>query len=249
MDESLSQLLDDNIVMTQAMSFSPYKKPFEDRIMKWDAQLTLVSEILDAWLAVQRSWMYLEPIFSSPDIMEQLPLEGKRFSTVDRTWRKVLDATQRTPHVLKACASQKLLESFHESNKLLDSVQKGLANYLETKRLAFARFFFLSNDELLQILSQTKDPLAVQPHLRKCFEAINKLAFADDLEISAMASMEGEVMPFDKPMFPKVCYNGLLAVPLCCNSQVENTRAVSPYGQPVFEHWQESAGQRRILAW
>jgi hypothetical protein len=38
------------------------------------------------------------------------------------------------------CASQKLLDQFTESNKLLDSVQKGLANYLETKRLAFARW-------------------------------------------------------------------------------------------------------------
>jgi dynein heavy chain, axonemal len=203
-DETLSQLLDDNIVMTQAMSFSPYKKPYEERIAKWEAQLSLVSEILDGWLAVQRNWMYLEPIFSSADIMEQLPLEGKRFATVDRTWRKVLEATQRVPLILKACSSQKLLDTFLDCNKLLDSVQKGLANYLETKRLAFARFFFLSNDELLQILSQTKDPLAVQPHLRKCFEAIERLSFAPDLQISAMQSKEGEVMPFDKPMYPMV---------------------------------------------
>lgn len=39
--EEASQLLDDHIVMTQSMSFSPYKKPFEERISTWESKLRL----------------------------------------------------------------------------------------------------------------------------------------------------------------------------------------------------------------
>ena len=202
-EETITQMLDDHIVMAQAMGFSPFKKPFEEQISTWERTLSMVSEVLDEWITLQRSWMYLEPIFGSEDIMEQLPLEGKRFAAVDRLWRKVLTKALGVPGVLKMCNDRILLEKFRDANNQLDIVQKGLADYLETKRLAFSRFFFLSNDELLQILSQTKNPLAVQPHLRKCFEAINTLTFEGDLKITAMNSVENERVPFSEHMYPE----------------------------------------------
>jgi len=181
-------LLDEHITMTQAMTFSAFKGPFEERIDNWNETLQMVSEVVDEWLAVQRNWLYLQPIFDSADINKQLPIEGKRFNSVDKHWRQTMVAATGDVLCIKFCNDKKLLERFKESCKLLDMVQKGLSDYLETKRAGFSRFYFLSNDELLEILSESKDPLRVQPHLKKCFEGIKNVKFEDELIITGMKS-------------------------------------------------------------
>lgn len=180
------------LLYVQTIMFSAFKGPFEARIEEWNRKLCCVSDLLEVWVTVQRNWLYLQPIFESADINRQLPTEGKKFSTVDKGWRQTISAAKLKPKVLEFCDNPKLLERFKESEILLDQVQKGLSDYLETKRSVFARFYFLSNDELLSILSESKDVKLVQPHLKKCFEGIDKVKFLGDLTIDRIISPEGE---------------------------------------------------------
>ncbi|KAF4320280.1 hypothetical protein JM18_005063 [Phytophthora kernoviae] len=200
--DEIQALLDEQITTTQAMQFSTFKKPFEERINRWERTLSTVSDVLDEWIQVQRSWLYLQPIFDSPDINKQLPTEGKRFATVDKNWRQTLAAAKQKPSVINFCNNDKLLDRFQESNRFLEQVQKGLSDFLETKRSAFSRFYFLSNEELLSILSESKDVKLVQPHLKKCFEGIVSVEFQEDLTITAMISAEGEKVAMTKPVNP-----------------------------------------------
>ncbi|XP_023310238.1 dynein heavy chain 3, axonemal [Anoplophora glabripennis] len=200
--DDIQVMMDDHILKAQTMRGSPYVKAFEAEMQAWEEKLISMQDILEQWLICQATWMYLEPIFSSEDIMRQMPTEARNFKMVDRVWRAVQNHTIKDTHVIIATEYKNMLSLLKENNRLLDDIQKGLNDYLEKKRLFFPRFFFLSNDELLEILSETKDPLRVQPHLKKCFEGIHQLDFTYDEEVIGMISAEKEVVPFSGKIIP-----------------------------------------------
>jgi len=200
--DEIQAILDDQIVKTQTMLASPYIKAFEQRAKEWDFFLQTTQDVVDYWLKVQGQWLYLEPIFASEDIKKQMPKEAERFVKVDGMVRSAVTRCQENPRVLAFSRTEGLIDNLKESFDLLELINKGLNAYLEEKRLFFSRFFFLSNDELLSILAETKDPLRVQPHLSKCFEAISELQFNDQLVIEGMISAEKELVPWPRKLNP-----------------------------------------------
>jgi len=195
--DEIQQALDDQIVKTQAMKGSRFVKPYLARVESWEHDLVTMQEILDNSLKVQSTWLYLEPIFSSDDIMRQMPEEGKLFRQVDAVWRASMDETKAHGDCLTVARRPGLLHEMVSANSKLDVISKGLNDYLRTKMLAFPRFFFLSNDELLEILAETKDPTKVQVHLKKCFEGMAALQFEKNLDITCCFDAMKEKIPFE----------------------------------------------------
>lgn len=199
--EDVQVALEDSMVTMTTILSSRFVAGIRNEVEKVEKQLALFSETLDEWLAVQKNWMYLESIFSAPDIQRQLPNEAKAFFSVDKQFRDIMRRTHEMPNALRAGTQPAYLPAFQKANDTLERIQKNLEEYLETKRMSFPRFYFLSNDELLEILAQTKNVQAVQPHMSKCFDGIRSLDFGSDprsIDILAMCSAEGERVPLPK---------------------------------------------------
>ncbi|XP_032208513.1 dynein heavy chain 6, axonemal isoform X2 [Mustela erminea] len=203
--DDIQVLLDDSTINIATIASSRYVGPLKTRVDDWQKQLALFNQTLEEWLNCQRNWLYLESIFNAPDIQRQLPAEAKMFLQVDKSWKEIMRKVNRLPNALRAATQPGLLETFQNNNALLDQIQKCLEAYLESKRVIFPRFYFLSNDELLEILAQTRNPQAVQPHLRKCFDSISKLEFA------VMPPTEGKI-PGVEGEPEKIYTNDILAM-------------------------------------
>uniref|UniRef100_A0A8P0SL08 Dynein axonemal heavy chain 2 n=1 Tax=Canis lupus familiaris TaxID=9615 RepID=A0A8P0SL08_CANLF len=204
--EEVFQALEDNQVALSTMKASHFVKAFEKDVDHWERCLSLILEVVEMVLTVQRQWMYLENIFLGEDIRKQLPSESALFDQVNSNWKTIMDRMSKDSNALRSTHHPGLLDTLIEMNTVLEDIQKSLDMYLETKRHIFPRFYFLSNDDLLEILGQSRNPEAVQPHLKKCFDNIKLLRIqkvggpSSKWEAVGMFSGDGEYIDFLHPV-------------------------------------------------
>uniref|UniRef100_A0A3Q3MNV8 Dynein axonemal heavy chain 10 n=1 Tax=Mastacembelus armatus TaxID=205130 RepID=A0A3Q3MNV8_9TELE len=201
-DEILCNV-DNDAMNLQSMGGSRFVGPFLSTIQQWEKDLSLISETVEVWLLVQRKWMYLESIFIGGDIRSQLPEEAKKFDNINKKFKEIINDTLKNPNIKRCCLIPNRLTDLQALSDGLEKCQKSLNDYLDSKRNAFPRFFFISDDELLSILGSS-DPSCVQEHMIKMYDNIASLRF--DVESNgqtvagAMVSAEGEVMELKKPI-------------------------------------------------
>ena len=186
----------------QAMRHSPYYKEFEEDASSWEDKLNRVHVLFDIWIDVQRQWVYLEGVFTgNADIKHLLPVESSRFQNINTEFFAILKKVNKSPYVLDVLNIAGVQKNLERLADLLNKIQKALGEYLERERMSFPRFYFVGDEDLLEMIGNSNDTLRIAKHFRKMFAGISGLLMnQEESTITGFSSKEGEEVILRKPI-------------------------------------------------
>lgn len=200
--DDLFNKVKEHINSVAAMKLSPYYKVFEEEALTWEEKLNRINALFDVWIDVQRRWVYLEGIFSgSADIKTLLPVETSRFQSISSEFLGLMKKVSKSPMVMDVLNIPGVQRALERLADLLGKIQKALGEYLERERTSFPRFYFVGDEDLLEIIGNSKNVARLQKHFKKMFAGVASIILNDDNTIiNGIASREGEEVLFGNPV-------------------------------------------------
>lgn len=185
----------------RAMRGGAFVRPLEQQLRAWGHTLTCIEESLDLWSRVQANWLSFENLMSCSVISQNLSEEVQLFIQVDKNYRSFISSIEPGENInYLDFLSKRFLENMRSLEKNLEIIENGIYQYLDKKRNEFPRFFHLSNQELLEILSVIQEPINVKKHIQKIFTGIESLKFHQDTIIGSILSPSGEELDLREPI-------------------------------------------------
>ncbi len=164
------EMLEENQVNVTAMFSSRYLSTFEEKCVYWQKSLAGIAEIISLLAEVQRSWTFLENLFiHSEEVKKELPKDSERFVEIDKEVKSILKDGEQKKKALVFCNQEHVMSRLEEVQKQLTLCEKALNDFMDSKRQAFPRFYFVSPADLLDILSNGNNPSKIMVHMPKIF--------------------------------------------------------------------------------
>ncbi|KAL8430370.1 hypothetical protein Efla_001135 [Eimeria flavescens] len=200
--DSIRSLIEEHQTSVQSLQASQLVGGIEVQAREWTHKLSELERLCSLLESFQTSWIYLVPIFSYLEIQQELTKESQRFEAISRFWaEQVVGRVDENANLLDLVELEELPQELEVSCNDMALITRGLGDFLEKRRIAFPRFFFLSNEELVRLLAGGCESQALTPHIQKCFEGIHSVLLDDSqTKITAIRSHRGEVLPLVKAL-------------------------------------------------
>lgn len=174
--DEVESRLDDSFIKMTILRSSDHVGPIIEPVDEWIANLALCSRTLAAWKSVQQKYIRLELLFTMPGMEFKIPVQVRSFQEINQFWRRNIGAVHKNRHVMEVFANVDRLNAFDSVNLLLNDLIDQLDEFLDSRRMSFPRLFFVSNDELLDLLTEHPQTTEnIQRHLPKIFDSVHSL--------------------------------------------------------------------------
>ncbi len=205
LSEENFEMLEENQVAVTSMFSSRYLSTFEERCVYWQKSLAGIAEVIAVIAEVQRLWSFLENLFiGSEEVKKELPKESEKFVGIDKEVKVILKNGEQMKIAIEFCNQKDILKRLEDVQTQLTLCEKALNDFMDGKRRAFPRFYFVATADLLDILSNGNAPNKVMCHMPKIFQAIETLYLKEDGDRPTATGMETcvgkEVVQFPNPL-------------------------------------------------
>ncbi|ANZ76269.1 BA75_02408T0 [Komagataella pastoris] len=229
--DRLFQQCSDDINLLASIHHSTHYKSFRHEVITWEDKLSELYTILHVWVDVQKQWIYLSGIFDeSVDIQRLLPLEYSRFRNVSLEFTNL--GQNLGLLVLQIREEKGLADKLNNQQKALKVIRKSLSKFLETQRDIYNRFYFLGDDDLVELIGQSSDLLIVSKHIQKLFPGVSTL-IQQGTKVIGLKSPEQEVFYLNSPVLAQ----GVELVNFLRVLEEEIKCSLSSYITEAFSSW------------
>ncbi|KAI5952826.1 DYN1 [Candida jiufengensis] len=197
--EKLFDQIERDLDTINLMKKSTYSSNFERKILEIENKLNSLNMILDSWVDAQSEWIQLDGVFGNEnnEVKNLLPIEYSRFMNLSFEFMTLLKRIYKFDKVIEIIQITDLQTLMVRFLKTLSTIQISLSEYLEKQRDLFPRFFFLGNEDLLELIGASNDVSRINRHIKKMFIGVGELKFDQDSHsIVGVISAEGETLQF-----------------------------------------------------
>ncbi|KAJ1566153.1 Dynein heavy chain 2, axonemal [Nowakowskiella sp. JEL0078] len=205
---ALSQIESD-LLTIGILSSTAYVENFRGDLENLENTLQTAHNVLKEWEAMQPLIISVTGFFDTEEVRLQLSSESRKYQTIEYAYRTLMVRTTKIIRLSIICESvPELTTQLSEMRIGLQKVIEDVQGWLDNKRIAFPRLFFVADDELLELVSFSKELSTVNKQIHKYFhfKELNCVTDPTDLsnyKIVGIKGNDGELLKFRNPVSTK----------------------------------------------
>lgn len=194
--DKLQYTIEEHMALLEALEQTHNAEHMQGDIVEWKEKLQVMGRTMDVWRRCQEAWLLLEPIFTSEQLGSAQPKDYSMFRDVQMTLKKIMWAAHQSPKAVTHLLVPGRLETLSSVLSACETLRKTVKDFLESRRIAYPRFFFFSDSQLLEFFSKVHAGLKYDHCISAIFPGIQSLYIRRSSE--ELYDCDPELAPFNK---------------------------------------------------